>query len=79
MPKTKLARPKRDYILELIIGRKCGLKMPDEEFAQKMKMSPSTMYRRLNSESDSWSLGEIKRACKILDIPIEELRANIRA
>ena len=78
MPRTKFDKPKRDALMELILGRKAALKMSEEEMASKSGICRSTLRVRLNGSSDKLTVGDLKAFSKALDIPIEEIRQAIK-
>ena len=78
MPKTRLDNPKRDAPLELVLGRKSSLGFSEERLAEQMHFSRSTLRARLSAGSDNWTISELKRFCRVLDIPIEEMRQALR-
>ena len=78
MPKTRFDKPKRDAPLELVLGRKASLGFSEERLAEKMHISRSTLRARLDAGSDNWTISELKRFCRVLDIPIEEMRQALR-
>ena len=78
MPKTRLDKPKRDAPLELVLGRKSSLGFSEERLAEEMHFSRSTLRTRLSAGSDNWTISELKRFCRVLNIPIEEMRQALR-
>ena len=78
MPKTRFDKPNRDAPLELVLGRKSSLGISEERLAEKMHFSRSTLRTRLSAGSDNWTISELKRFCRVLDIPIEEMRQALR-
>ena len=78
MPKTRWSKPKRDTLLELVLGRKSAMHLSEESLAEKLGLSRTTLRKRLNEGSDSWSLGELKSFCRVLDISADEMRGAIR-
>ena len=78
MPTTRLDKPKRDAPLELVLGRKSSLGLSEEHLAEQMHFSRSTLRARLSAGSDNWTISELKRFCRVLDIPIEEMRQALR-
>ena len=78
MPKTRFDKAKRDAPLELVLGRKASLGFSEERLAEKMHISRSTLRARLDAGSDNWTISELKRFCRVLDIPIEEMRQALR-
>ena len=78
MPKTRFDKPKRDAPLELVLGRKSSLGLSEERLAEKMHFSRNTLSARLNDGSDNWTISELKRFCRVLEIPIEEMRQALR-
>lgn len=78
MPKTRWDKPKRDLLLEMVVGRKTILHLSEEELAQKVDMSRTTLRSRLSRGSDCWTISEVKAFAKALDIPFEEVRQAIR-
>ena len=78
MPRTRFDKPKRDALMELILGRKAALKMSEEEMASKSGICRSTLRVRLNGSSDKLTVGDLKAFSKALDIPIEEIWQAIK-
>ena len=78
MPKTRFDNPKRDALLELVLGRKASLGISEKRLAEKMHFSRNTLRTRLSAGSDNWTISELKRFCRVLDIPIEEMRQAVR-
>ena len=78
MPKTRFDNPTRDALLELVLGRKSALGFSEERLAEEMHFSRSTLRTRLSAGSDNWTISELKRFCRVLDIPIEEMRQALR-
>ena len=78
MPKTRNNKPKRDALLELVLGRKSSLGLSEKRLAEKMHFSRNTLRARLSAGSDNWTISELKRFCRVLDIPIEEMRQALR-
>ena len=78
MPKTRLDKPKRDAPLELVLGRKSSLGLSEERLAEKMHFSRSTLRARLSAGSANWTISELQRFCRVLDIPIDEMRQALR-
>ena len=78
MPKTRFDKPKHDVPLELVLGRKASLGFSEERLAEQMHISRNTLRARLNAGSDNWTISELKRFCRVLDIPIEEMRQALR-
>ena len=78
MPKARFDNPKRDALLELVLGRKSSLGLSEKHLAEKMHFSRNTLRTRLSAGSDNWTISELKRFCRVLDIPIEEMRQALR-
>ena len=78
MPKTRFDNPNRDAPLELVLGRKSSLGLSEKRLAEKMHISRNTLRARLSAGSDNWTISELKRFCRVLDIPIEEMRQALR-
>jgi transcriptional regulator with XRE-family HTH domain len=79
MPRLKTQKPRSDPLKALMLQRKLEVKLSGSELAAKMGVSRQTLSEMLNRKStDDWTLGSIKKACKILWISAEELREAIR-
>lgn len=78
MPKVNLGKPKPDGLKELILGRKAALGLSFETLGQKCKMTEPQMKYIMKKHSSMWPLEKVLPICKALDIPINEVRANIR-
>lgn len=83
MPKTNIGRNIADEkIIALIWGAKSVCNLTDEQLCAKVsrgtfRLSRQTLANRKKSPED-FTLGELRRLGRALDIPIEELRAAIR-
>lgn len=78
MPRVKLNEKPRDRVKELILGEKNRLEYDNEQMARLMGVSKSTYERRMSQTSDEWQMKELKKLCKALYIPVDELREAIR-
>lgn len=78
MPRIKATRSPRDYPLELIRGRLDTSSYTKAYLAEKLGKSERTVERWLARPSDEWPLGLLKRTCRLLDIPMDELRSAIK-
>lgn len=78
MPKVNIGKPKRDKLMELVLGRKAAMKISEEDMAIALGCSRSTLRKRFAAGSDSWTVADIKVFSRVLDVPIEEMRAAIR-
>ena len=78
MPRVKLGRkPNDEVLISLLWGRKAAIGMPVGTMAEKAGMTPQTLRSRKKSPQD-FSLKELLKLGRALDIPIEELRDAIR-
>lgn len=72
MPKVKPLY--RDPLLERISGAIAVQGLTQEQMACKMKISRSKWQRMINGRTDDWTMGEVKRACRILSISSGDMR-----
>jgi transcriptional regulator with XRE-family HTH domain len=56
----------------LLRGRIRAVFGTQEAFAKAMLMSPCSLSKKLNGKTE-WAADEIRRACDLLRIPIEEI------
>lgn len=78
MPRVKLGRkPNDEVLISLLWGRQVAMGMPVGTMAEKAGMTPQTLRSRKKSPQD-FSLKELLKLGRALDIPIEELRDAIR-
>lgn len=79
MPRTILDEHKERNmkIVEVIWGKKAALGLSTEDVAIKSGISSHTLYRRRN-RPEEFTLGELIKLCRTLNVPIEELRGAIR-
>lgn len=77
MPKTKLGRPKPSKVVETIWGRAAALGISTPQLAESSGMVSSKLYRRKASPG-TFTLDELTRIGRCLDIPIDDLRQCLR-
>lgn len=78
MPRTNLGRNiANEKIVALIWGAAAVNGLNNEQLSARVKLSPATLHRRRTSPED-FTLGELRRIGRALNIPVEELRAAIR-
>lgn len=78
MPRLKATEKRRDPIKALLLERKQAYGVPSDTLAEQLGVCRQTMSDMLNRKhTDEWPLGQIKKACKILRITAEELRAAV--
>lgn len=83
MPKTNLGRNIADEkIVALIWGAKAVKGLTDEQLCEKasrgtVRLSRNTLTRRKKKPED-FTIGELRRLGRVLDIPIDDLRAAMR-
>ena len=79
MPRLRSSEPPKDQIKALILDRKKAMRLSDEELSRRLGICRQTCSRLMNTKhTDDWSLGEIKKICRSLNIPIEELKDAVR-
>lgn len=75
MPRIKLNRPPADPVKAIMLERKNAMSMTNEELAAKVGLSRNTMQKHFREvHTDDWPFGQVKRICRVLGIPIQELR-----
>ena len=77
MPKSKLNRPKADKALALILERKRAYEKTNEELGKYIDVSESKMQRMLKAGTQTWTVGDLFKLARALDIPKEEMRAAL--
>ena len=79
VPRLRASEPPKDPIKALILERKHALHLSDEELSKRLGICRQTCSRLMNAKhTDDWSLGEIKKICRSLNIPVEELKDAVR-
>lgn len=78
MPRTNLGRNvANEKIIALIWGAAAVNGLNNEQLCARVKLSPTTLHRRRVKPED-FTLGELRRIGRALNIPVEDLRAAIR-
>lgn len=78
MPKTNLGRDKcREDLIALIWGRAAVLGLNDTQLAEKFGMSRTTLLSWKKNPKKGFSIEKLLRVCRVLDIPLDDLRAAI--
>ena len=77
MPKLKLNRPKADKALALILERKRAYAKTNEELGKYINVSESKMQRMLKAGTQTWTVGDLFKLARALDIPKEEMRSAL--
>ena len=77
MPKSKLNRPKVDKALALILERKRAYSKTNVELGKYINVSESKMQRMLKAGTQTWTVGDLFKLARALDIPKEEMRAAL--
>lgn len=55
------------------------MRLSDEELSKRLGICRQTCSRLMNTKhTDDWSLGKIKKVCRSLNIPVEELKDAVR-
>ncbi len=78
MPKTNLGKssqPDRKLVM-LIWGQMAALGVKQAELARKVHMGQDTMLRR-RKDPDTFTIGELKKLSRELEIPADDIRAAI--
>lgn len=79
MQRLRSSEPPKDTIKALILERKNAMRLSDEELSKRLGICRQTCSRLMSTKyTDDWSLGEIKKICRSLNIPIEELKDAVR-
>jgi predicted transcriptional regulator len=76
MPRTKLQRLTRsadEKIISTIWGLISARKISIEDFTRATGIPPTTLYRRRRQPED-FTLAELRRVGRYLDIPVDEFR-----
>lgn len=80
MPKSrfdKYSQEPRDLLKELVLGRKAAVGMSAQELADKTGMCRSRYNSIMKGKSSAWKISDLIAFSEALNIPIEELRANV--
>lgn len=77
MSKTKLGRPPVDKAMALILERKRAYGKTNEELGKYINVSESKMQRMLKAGTQKWTVGDLFKMARALDIPKEEMRAAL--
>lgn len=78
MPRTNLGRNvANEKIVALIWGAAAVNGLTNEQLSQKAKLSATTLHRRRVKPED-FTLGELRRIGRALNIPVEDFRAAFR-
>ena len=78
MPRTNLGRDKcKEDLIALIWGRSAAMGLNDGQLAEKIGMSRSTLSDWKKDPKKCFSIEKLLRVCRVLDIPLEDLREAI--
>jgi hypothetical protein len=77
MPKTRFSKVKRDPLKELFVGRKYTAGLSNADLGNMMNMSRRQVDYMLTKTSDDWTIREIRKMSRALDIPFEETKSLI--
>lgn len=77
MPKTRFSKVKRDQLKELFIGRKLTAGLSNSDLGDMMHMSRRQVEYMLTKTSDDWTIRQIRKMSRALDIPFEETKSLI--
>ena len=72
MPRVRWAKPKRNYLAELLRAYRKERKMTSDQLAKVLGVTPSTVRAQLNKPADKWQIGRLKEYCDVLGIPYDE-------
>jgi len=76
MPRTLLSKPKHAKLITTICGYAALNGKSKPELSEIMGRSQAVIYQRLKNPED-FTLGELLKLCRALNIPLEELRQSI--
>lgn len=77
MPKTRFSKIKRDPLKELFVGRKQTAGLSNTDLGDIMHMSRRQVEYLFTKSSDEWTVKEIRKMSRALDIPFEETKSFI--
>lgn len=77
MPRVKLGVPQVDALKGLILERQNALGISDNAMSKKLGVATGTYNSMIHKPTDQWKLAHIKKACTILGIPKDDMRACI--
>lgn len=78
MPRVNLGKkPDDEALVSLLWGRQAAMGMSIGTMAEKAGMTPQTLRARKKNPQE-FSLAELKKLGRALQVPIEDLRAAIR-
>ena len=69
-----IVNKRRDNLKGTILERMDTLKITQEQLARKTNYSAKTISRRLNTSTDNWTKGDIKKIGKALGLTIDEIK-----
>ncbi|MBS7403109.1 MAG: helix-turn-helix transcriptional regulator [Oscillospiraceae bacterium] len=72
MPKVTWRTPKVNYLAAMFSAYRKARGMSSVDVAKKVGCSPQNVRVQLNKPADQWNVGQLKKHCKALDIPLEE-------
>ena len=79
MPRLKATEKRKDPIKALLLERKAAYNISTDELAEELGICRQTLSDMLNRKhTDDWPLGQIKKACKVLRVTADELRAAVQ-
>jgi len=71
MPKVKLNRPQIDEVKALILERQRAYKLTNTQMASYIGKSERTYQRMIQSGTNSWTVGDLFKLTRCIDIPKE--------
>lgn len=77
MPRVTICRDKHLHLTKLINGKKSTSGETDEEIARAIGMSRQTLTSRRNHPG-TFTIDEIEKLGRLLSVPIDELRQEIK-
>lgn len=78
MPYTPpLYKPKGEDVVKLIWGEMAVRKLTVKDLADRTGITTSLLYRR-KKHPEAFTIGEITKICRNLNIPIDDLRLAIK-
>ncbi len=77
MPRVNMFRDKHEHLAELLNGKKSRSGKTNEEFARILGMSRQTLFNRIKRPG-TFTIDEIEKFGRALNVPIDELRLEIK-
>jgi DNA-binding Xre family transcriptional regulator len=76
MPRVNLCRDKHEQLIKTLWGAKAVSEKTDDELARAIGMTRQTLTTR-RKRPETFTIGELEKLGRALNVPIDELRSGI--